>query len=276
MLDAINYDEIGITDDVMFGSVFRDVEDCKELLQRILGIEIARIELVEEQKSFKVNYSGKGIRIDVYVKDVDGNAYDIEMQLTDTGELDLRSRYYHSEMDSYQIKKGKKYKFLKQSIVIFVCGFDMFGENRSIYTFESICTDNHEIRLMDKRKTIFVNIYGDREGLKEDTVNLLEYLRTGEPTDTYTRSLDEKVIEIRNDNEWRENYMTFEMKLDQRYEEGQKAGIELGRTEGIELGRSEGIELVAANMLQENHSVEEIQKCTGLPVERIIELAEVR
>ena len=140
----------------------------------------------------------------------------------------------------------------------------MFGENRSIYTFESICTDNHEIRLMDKRKTIFVNIYGDREGLKEDTVNLLEYLRTGEPTDTYTRSLDEKVIEIRNDNEWRENYMTFEMKLDQRYEEGQKAGIELGR--------SEGIELVAANMLQENHSVEEIQKCTGLPVERIMEL----
>ena len=88
MLDAINYDEIGITDDVMFGSVFRDVEDCKELIQRILGIEIARIELVEEQKSFKVNYSGKGIRIDVYVKDVDGNAYDMDRRT---------NRYIHQE-----------------------------------------------------------------------------------------------------------------------------------------------------------------------------------
>ena len=59
---------------------------------------------------------------------------------------------------------------------------------------------------------------------------------------------------------WMAMPMTFEMKLDQRYEEGQQAGIES----------------VAINMLQENHSVEEIKKCTGLTVERIMELAELQ
>ena len=37
--ETINFDEIGITNDFMFGTVFRDKEKCKELLQRILQIK---------------------------------------------------------------------------------------------------------------------------------------------------------------------------------------------------------------------------------------------
>ena len=33
-------------------------------------------------------------------------------------------------------------------------------------------------------------------------------------------------------NDWRENYMTIEMKMDQRYEQGKNEGIQLGRSEG--------------------------------------------
>ena len=38
MKDEICFDAIGITDDVMIGSVFQDSEVCKEFLQRILRI----------------------------------------------------------------------------------------------------------------------------------------------------------------------------------------------------------------------------------------------
>ena len=114
----------------------------------------------------------------------------------------------------------QKYKNLKQSIVIFVCAFDLFGDNRSIYTFETICRENTDITLQDKRRTYFINIYGNRSGIEKDTVNLLDYFKTGEPTDDYTRKLQEKVEEIRCDDEWRENYMTIEMKMDQRFEDG--------------------------------------------------------
>ena len=239
MTDAINYEQIGITNDVMFGSVFQNVEDCKELLQRILHLKIVELTIVEGQKQMNRNLSGKGIRLDIYARDGEGNSYDIEMQLTDTGELDLRSRYYHSEMDSYQIRKGMKYQYLKQSIVIFVCGFDLFGENRSFYTFETICRENTGLRLQDKRKTIFVNIHGDREGLDEATINLLDYFKTGTPQDPYTRGLQNRVEAIRSDDEWRENYMTIEMKMEQRYEQGRKQGLE----QGLEEGREQGLKL---------------------------------
>ena len=39
-------------------------------------------------------------------KDNQGNVYDIEMQSTEETDLHLRTRYYHSEMDSYQIRAG--------------------------------------------------------------------------------------------------------------------------------------------------------------------------
>ena len=58
-------------------------------------------------------------------------------------------------------------------------------ENRNLYTFETICRENTCLRLQDKRKTIFVNIHGDREGLDEATINLLDYFKTGTPKDPY-------------------------------------------------------------------------------------------
>lgn len=39
----IDFDKIGITDDVMFCTVLSNSEDCREFLQRILGIEIEEI-----------------------------------------------------------------------------------------------------------------------------------------------------------------------------------------------------------------------------------------
>ena len=54
----------------------------------------------------------------------------------------------------------------------------------------------------------------------------LDYLSTNQPTDEYTHKLQHRVLEMRDDTEWRENYMTWEMKLDERYETGHKAGRE--------------------------------------------------
>ena len=227
-----DYENIQITDDFMFGTVFSYKEDCKEFLQRILQIRILEIRIVTPQQSIRNRKDGKGIRLDVYVRDDQGNSYDIEMQLLDTKELDLRSRYYHSEMDTYQIRKGKKYKNLKESIVIFVCGFDPFDENRSIYTFESICRENTDIRLKDKRKTYFVYIGGNRDGVAADTIKLLDYFKTGEPTDEFTFNLQNRVEQIRCDDEWRENHMTLEMKMDEMFDKG----VEIGEQRGMQRG----------------------------------------
>lgn len=154
----------------------------------------------------------------------------------------------------------QKYKNLKQSIVIFVCAFDLFGDNRSIYTFETICRENTDITLQDKRKTYFINIYGDRSGIEKDTVNLLDYFKTGEPTDDYTKKLQEKVEEIRCDDEWRENYMTIEMKMDQRFEDGKQVGMQAGKQVGMQVGRHEERIKVVKTMLANSYSEAECKK----------------
>ena len=251
-----DYENIQITDDFMFGTVFSYKEDCKEFLQRILQIRILEIRIVTPQQSIRNRKDGKGIRLDVYVRDDQGNSYDIEMQLLDTKELDLRSRYYHSEMDTYQIRKGKKYKNLKESIVIFVCGFDPFDENRSIYTFETICRENTDIRLKDKRKTYFVYIGGNRDGVAADTIKLLDYFKTGEPTDEFTFNLQNRVEQIRCDDEWRENHMTLEMKMDEMFDKG----VEIGEQRGMQRGMAETKQKLINNLMENMNITEEEAK----------------
>ena len=120
--------------------------------------------------------------------------------------------------------RRQKYFNLKQSVVIFICTFDPFADDRSIYTFETTYKENKGLMLADKRRTYFVNVNGNREGISEDTTKLLDYFKTGQPTDHYTKDIQKQVQIIRNDDDWRENYMTIEMKMDQRYEQGKNEG----------------------------------------------------
>ena len=51
---ATDWEEIGLSNDFIFGKVMSDPELCKELLERILpGIEIDHIEYPELQKPIK-------------------------------------------------------------------------------------------------------------------------------------------------------------------------------------------------------------------------------
>ncbi len=252
----VDFDKIGIINDRMFGTVFRNEKECKELLQRILGIHIVEITIVA-QMSVESSFYGKGIRLDIYAKDENGNVYDIEMQTTADENLRLRSRYYHSEMDVHQLKKSESYKKLKKSIVIFICTFDLFEDDRCIYTFESTCQENPEIKLDDKRTTIFVNVNGDRTGLSEELVRLLDYFKTGIPTDAYTKELQEEVEEARQDDDWRENYMTLEMMMQDKYEKGWDAGRNEGKIEGKAEGETSKLILQVIRKFQKGKNMEE-------------------
>ena len=103
----INWEDLGISNDFLFGKVMQNPELCKELLQRILpDLKIDHIEYPELQKSINVDGDARGVRLDVYVRDNEEVVYDIEMQITNTKELPKRSRYYQSMIDLQLIDKG--------------------------------------------------------------------------------------------------------------------------------------------------------------------------
>lgn len=257
-------EKIQIKNDVVFCTVFLDEEDCRELLQRILGMHIVKLKVVMNQKTIQNNIFQKGTRLDIYAEDDKGNMYDIEMQLTKTRELVPRSRYYHCEMDGHQIATGETYEELKQSIVIFLCEFEMR------------CNEDPTICLDEKRKTIFVNLHGKRDGLSEKLRNLLDYLETSVPTDEFTKSLERKVEEVKSNDEWRDNFVTLEQKIQLEVREASERAREAALVEGHAEGRLEGAEInllaQISKKLAKGKSVAQIADECEETEERICEL----
>ena len=71
------------------------------------------------------------------------------MQVETEPELPKRSCYYHTSMDTHFLKKGKPYKDLKPSYVIFICMKDPFEKGEAIYQFQMI-DKNLQLQLNDE------------------------------------------------------------------------------------------------------------------------------
>ena len=232
-----DWEEIGLSNDFIFGKVMSDPELCKELLERILpGIEIDHIEYPELQKPIKEDVDARSVRLDVYVKDGKNTVYDIEMQKVNTRELPKRSRYYQGMMDLQLIDSGQPYKKLNQSYVIFICLEDVFGKNRHIYTFENICREDPGIKLRDGAIKIFLNAKGNLNDVSSELRAFLDYLGGKKSEDEYVQKLERAVKEAKRNRKWRHEYMTLLM----RDQENQEIGEERGRREGRLEGRREG------------------------------------
>ena len=61
----------------MFAKVMSEESLCREMLQRILGVRIRKIEYIEPEKSVLSIRDAKDIRLDVYVEDDENTVYDI-------------------------------------------------------------------------------------------------------------------------------------------------------------------------------------------------------
>ena len=220
------WDNLGISNDFMFGKIMQNPRLCKELLQRILPeLEIDRVEYPEAQKSIRPDADAKSVRLDVYVSDDKGTVYDIEMQMTDTKELPKRTRYYQSMIDLQLIDRGEYFKNLKPVYIIFICLFDLFGKGRHIYTFQNVCKEDKDIVLEDGTTKIFLNTAGDRNDVSNELRVFLEYVSGKKSDDSFIRELEEAVEEARKNRKWRHEYMTLLMREQESEERGLEKGI---------------------------------------------------
>ena len=222
------YEELGITDAFMFAKVMSNKEICKPALEQILNIKIRDIEYLDYEETIQIAPGSKSIRLDIYVEDDKNTVFNLEMQTTNYEELPKRSRYYQDIIDLKLIEKGQSYDILKTSYVIFICTFDFFEKNRSIYEFENICVDDSDIKLNDGTHKIFLNTKGNRDGISEELQMLLDYFDGREPESQLAKDIDRKVFEARNNKQWRREYMSYQMELDKQYRNGREEGREEG------------------------------------------------
>ncbi|MBQ8281289.1 MAG: Rpn family recombination-promoting nuclease/putative transposase [Lachnospiraceae bacterium] len=235
--NVIDYSKIDIKNNLMFCTVMKNPELCRQFLERVLNISIKEIRYVHSEKNIDIAIKSKSIRLDVYANDDKGTIYNIEMQNASSTEIPKRSRYYSSLIDLDFLHKGQSYRFLPQSIILFICDFDLFPPyNQPIYCFENRCTDNNKLSLNDGTMKAFVNIKGDLGKVSNQLKSLLQYFDTGKVSDEFTATLDNEVNSTRNNKKWRLEYMTLQDALNEKYELGCEKGIEIGRGEGIKIG----------------------------------------
>lgn len=111
-----------------------------------------------------------------------------------------------------------------------------------MYEFENICVEDANIRLNDGTHKIFLNTKGDRDGIGRELQLLLDYFDGREPESKLARDMQKKVFEARGNDQWRREYMSYQMELNQQYKNGRAEGIEQGMKQGIEQGMKQGIE----------------------------------
>ena len=194
------WEELTIRDDYMFKLIMRRKRICKKLLERTLRMKIREIRYLETEKSMKSQYSSKGIRLDVYVRDEKETVYNIEMQVRrlEGDALFKRTRYYQSMMDADLLAAGADYDDLNKTIIIFICPFDPFAEGRYIYTFENLCLENKDLRLKDGATKIFLNTKGVIGDVDSEIIAFLQYVDGVVSDNSLVQEIEQEIQKVKS------------------------------------------------------------------------------
>ena len=247
---AQQWENLTISSDYIFGKVMQNEELCTELIKRILpDIEIGRIEFPERQKSIAEGVDVRSVRLDIYTRSEFGEVIDIEMQMLDTGNLPKRTRGYHTVLGMNAMNKDlmKSYNDLPTTFVIFICAtFDPFNKGRHIYTFQNLCKEDTSIKLNDGTFSIFLTPVGTQNDINIKLKTFLNFVSGKTSDDPFIKKLEQRIIEVKQNPDWRLEYMTLFLR--------DQENIQQGRTEERR-----------AMVLQMNHE--------GLPLDTIARVA---
>lgn len=280
MYSNIDWDAITIKNNFLFQETLRNKSLCKQLLERVLHIQVKTIRYMETEKTMKAQLSSKNTRLDVYVEDKDGNVADIEMQTTDTKsvinyderdektiirELPLRTRYYQNIIGTNMLRKGMHYRELRRAYVIFICTFDPFGAGLPVYHFTYCCKENGNLQMGDLTENIFLNVKAADKTDDEELAAFLRYVDGQKPDSSFTKKLDEEATRIKNNEDWRLKAMTLDMEIQDMKKRIAKREREKGKQESkIE---------IAKKLLDDGMDVSKVAKLTNLSVKEVTALA---
>ena len=127
--------EATLFDDWFFRRFMKDYPEGAELIIRIClnRDDLHVVELRVQEPFDSVKPKGKEGILDVWAKDDDGRAYNIEVQYDSRGASPKRAFYYLSLMTQYETDCGDEHNSRPDCYVIFITKTDYFGGNRPYY-----------------------------------------------------------------------------------------------------------------------------------------------
>lgn len=241
-----------LMDDDFMSKVFdQNIEATQLLLNIILQRTDIKVKTVTAQREFKTTF-GHSVKFDVYAEDDNEKPYDIEIQRSDRGASPQRARYNNSVLDTYLLKKGKDYKELIETYVIFITENDVFAQGIPLYHIERKILETDEL-FDDGSHIIFVN--GQYSNPNDDIGKLMHDFRCVEADNMYFEALAKKV------------------KYFKETEGGSNAMCKMMEDMRIEAANEKAIEN-AKIMLKDNLPLEKVSEYSGLSLDEVKKLEE--
>ncbi len=246
-------EELNLLDDFLFNELVINPKYGKKFIKYFLETVLSKDIHINEIQAQVVRTGGdpnyRAIRMDVVADytdllKLDNNTIaNVEMQaqnkyvhINRENDLRKRSRFHQALIDRNLLISGGKFGELKNILIIFCTPFDLFGKNRSKYTFENRCTEELELALEDGARRIFLytkGIIGDNKELKE----LLCYVENSNElyvANAELKHIHQMVNDVKNNKEVGERYM---LSLEHDWmmrEEGREEGREEERLKLLE------------------------------------------
>lgn len=258
--------ELTLLNRFLFNEVMEQPENLRVLLEIILGKEILLKYLPETERETRTSPIHRFIKLDVWAMEED-TVYNAEVQQKNTQNLPKRSRYYQGMIDSKLLKPGVvDFNELNDIFIIIITPFDLFGQDRYLYTFQMQCEEVPGLHLQDGAARIFINTHGKNpEDISDDLLELLHLIEhTNDHDTTYhnknLQKMSERVREIQNNAEVSVKYM-------QAWEERV-----LDRQEAREEGRKQLLSELIQKKLEKGLTMDQIADTLEIDASRVKEL----
>ena len=254
------------TNDYVFKKIFGQIgreEITKGLIEEIIGQKLNSIDLDKNTVLEKDLYDSKLGVLDIKATLDNDIVCNIEMQMTDKGNIEKRLLYYWSKLYTQQIKSGEKYKKLPKTIAILIANFEL-EQLKNIPKYYTkwqireeeyqkiVLTDRLELYIIELPKTVY-------DISKESNKKLMSWMKF------LINPKSVEVVEMEENEELKKAWEVYEdINADEheRYlaelrikyildledirekglQEGYQQGIEEGREQGIHQGMEQGIE----------------------------------
>mgnify|MGYP004610645881 CR=1 FL=1 len=173
---------------VVFDRNYRAVERVLDVILQRDDLKV--LEVVTQREYKNPVTGGRSVKLDVYVEDLDGKIYDVEVQRADEGADVHRARFHSSMLDTRMLKENQKFKQIHDSYVIFITENDYFGKNLPLYRIERVVRELNTF-FEDGSHIIYVN--GSYENDDDPVGRLMHDFRCKEADDMFYEELQDSV-----------------------------------------------------------------------------------
>jgi len=298
-------DLIPPTYDVAFKCIFGDPKHTAVLINFLNSIVVCKtpitkvnlenVELLAETKR------NKRPKLDILATTQAGEIINIEMQVSNEGNIVPRALFYWSKLFARQLSTGEKYNDLKRTITISILDFNFFNQDKQ-YWHQYLLMDHKDHTVATELLEIHFLELKQMQALKPNSTILetwIEFLRN--PYSEEMRKIakinpeiaeaQDILARVNSDPQarewWRMQEKTIRDEasaLDYAQRTGRSQGLAEGRVEGKAEGKAEGIAIgevkgktealsaVATNLARQGMTTSQIAHLTGLSISDIEKL----